>query len=110
MRHSTGKPTKAQADRFVKMKEAGCILCHENGWPGTPPEIHHLTDCGRRRGHDFTIALCPYHHRGVPNEFCSAPMIGPSVSCGSKVFRAFWGADDELLAYQNKLIGETDVD
>ena len=104
---STGKPTKAQQARFERIKECGCILCRRYLHVYEPPEIHHLTDCGRRRGHDFTVGLCPWHHRGVsilPVQMAELAM-GPSLARGAKPFRAHWGSDDELLDEQNRLIG-----
>lgn len=115
---STGKPTNAQAWRLVTIKKLGCICCMLNAarWMPVPSrgvcEAHHLLSGGRRRGHDFTIGLCAWHHRAVP--IMSPPMgvtmgthiYGPTVAMGSKPFHAFYGTDDELLAFQNALLDE----
>lgn len=111
MRHSTGKPTKAEQARFDAMKEAGvCIACHIGGhqrW-AQYVEIHHLLSGNRRRGHMHTVALCLWHHQGYPDWGCTAEemrqAIGPSLAHGSKPFRATFGTDDELLAIQNQLL------
>ncbi len=112
MKKSTGKPTKAQVERFEAMQEIGCIACRKMGNRGGA-EIHHLNLGGKagqkRRGHDFTIPLCAWHHRGVPMPGLSVAWTtlnrGPSLSTQSRLFRAAFGTDDELLAEVNKLIG-----
>lgn len=43
-----------------KIKQLDCQACGASG----PSEAHHITDCGRRLGHFFTLALCPECHRG----------------------------------------------
>lgn len=57
---------KTDRERFKKLKDFGCVLCYLQGYPGTPAEIHHVrTEVGwGRDGHQNTIPLCPYHHRG----------------------------------------------
>lgn len=76
----------------------------------TSLQVHHLTDCGRRRGHLFTICLCSWHHQGhTPfgwsmNETREA--FGPSLVDGSRIFREAYGTDDSLLAMQNELLAQ----
>lgn len=112
---STGKPTTAEAARLVAVKQLGCIACVANrnlGMPTAgfgPCEAHHLLSGGRRRGHLFTIGLCPWHHRGVrPFENMTTQQtidhFGPSVATGSKRFREVYGSDDELLSFQAALL------
>ena len=84
LHNSTGKATKAQQARFERIKEIGCICCLKTLYVYEPPEIHHITDCGRRRGHDYTIGLCPWHHRGVsilPVRSHSGRIGAPMTSC-----------------------------
>jgi len=123
---STGKPTKAQAERMDKVANGGCIACyHEFLWNsanviaygigtgiGGGTEVHHLTVGGkhgqRRRGHWFTIGLCSWHHRGESHispkvERCKIA-LGPSLHHHPAEFRARYGSDDYLLAWQNYLI------
>jgi hypothetical protein len=79
-------------------------------------EIHHLNLGGRagqkRRGDEFTIPLCTWHHRGEPfNHFTVTRMreaFGPSLARTSKAFREAFGTDDELLAKTNDLIFQLD--
>ncbi len=116
MKKSTGKPTKAQVERFEALKELGCIACRKESrsriWCG-PVEVHHLNFDGKagqkRLGHDYTIPLGKYHHQGVTRDgFRLSEMVaefGPSLKLKSKAFRERYGTDDELLAEVNKLIG-----
>lgn len=106
---STGTPTKAQERRFQLIKlESGCICCRLRGLGYTPPEIHHLIDGGRRRGHDETIGLCQWHHQGyAPDGWTPRTyreLAGPSLKDGTCTFREAYGTDDELLAAQNRLL------
>ena len=107
---STGVPTTAQAHRFELIKEVGCICCWTKGLARVPAEIHHLTVGGRhgqkRRGHDYTIGLCPWHHRGVlPYIGAQVALgLGPSYALEPRRFREEFGSDDELLEFQNQAI------
>ncbi|GAP66814.1 hypothetical protein MBSD_n2129 [Mizugakiibacter sediminis] len=108
---STGKPTKAQEARWDAIREKGCIACRTRGWVVTP-EIHHLTTGGKhgqkRLGHDYTIGLCAWHHRGVMpaghTERLMERSYGPSYALSPRAFRETFGNDDALLAFQNALI------
>lgn len=115
---STGKPTAAQLARWWKINDpddgAGCLVCHILGIGRLPAEIHHLTVGGRhgqkRRGHDYTIGLNSWSHRGEPLpgwtiEECER-RLGPSYARSPNAFRERFGDDDTLLALQNELIGE----
>lgn len=106
---STGAPTKAQQRRFDAIKlDTGCVCCRKRGLGYVQPEIHHLLSGGKRRGHDDSIGLCQWHHRGVtPQGMARMDMhahYGPSLYYGSKPFHAEFGSDDELLTYQNALL------
>ena len=91
------------------------MACRQNGLhrcDGEGSDAHHLLNGGRRRGHEFTIALCPWHHRGVPPEgtagcIGAALVFGPSLALSSREFHIFYGSDDELLETQNRLIEAT---
>lgn len=110
---STGKPTSAQAVRFVHIKAIGCIACLLTGIRiQTIPEVHHLNAGGyhgaKRRGHDFTIGLCGWHHQGNPPFGMALAgalnVLGPSHKRHKMAFRIQYGTDDQLLETQNKLI------
>jgi hypothetical protein len=107
---STGTPTKAQQERFYRIQEIGCIACLSRNI-ARAAEIHHLTIGGRhgqkRRGHDFTIGLCSWHHRGVNaygSQKLGASTYGPSYALEPRLFRSTFGSDDLLLSFQNELI------
>jgi hypothetical protein len=112
---STRTPTKAEAKRLHEVTHRECIACTLNrGWSLAPAyaggcDAHHLLSGGRRRGHDATIGLCPWHHRGVrpsdcPSDAVARDLYGPSLAHESKAFHATYGSDDELLALQNKML------
>ncbi len=95
----TKAPTKAERRRMDTLKhDVGCIACRLEGFSYVTPDIHHLLDGGRRRGHAYTIPLCPWHHRGMG----SGP--GVSMAHGSKPFREMYGPDDELLEATDALV------
>lgn len=98
MKHSTKAPTKADRRRFIAIQFIGCVACRQHGIYNTPPDVHHLTEGGRRRGHRYTIGLCPWHHRGV------GAGQGVSLAHGSRPFHELYGTDAELLAEQDRLI------
>ncbi len=99
------RPTKSERARMARIVELGCVACRKAGFGLVPAEIHHLLDGGVRRGHSFTIGLCQFHHRGVWTPV-AGKAAGPCLSAGSRLFRAWHGSDDELLAYQNSLLAE----
>jgi hypothetical protein len=94
--------TKAEKERFVKIKESGCLCCHIDGNKHVPCDCHHLKAGNMRRGHAYTIGLCLWHHRGVPTDAAFFPTDpGPSLANGSRTFHEFYGSDDFLLNLQN---------
>lgn len=113
---STGKPTVAQQQRMDAITEIGCIVAYSLGIDlgdrPIPAEVHHLTVGGKhgakRRGHDFTIGLNPWSHRGEPFGGMSAArceeLFGPSYALQPRKFRQEVGSDDYLLDLQNTLI------
>ncbi len=53
---------KAVKERYQKLIDLGCIVCHNEKGIYTPPEIHH--PYGRTKDGDFhTYPLCFWHHR-----------------------------------------------
>lgn len=103
--------TKADRLRFEKLHGIGCIACRHNGTLHFPAEIHHLLSGGRRRGHQFSLPLCVWHHRGVvPDGLTSMVMTldhGPSLARGSKAFHIHYGSDNELLAEVDALLKDS---
>ncbi len=102
MRRAIGNMTKADRARFARLQLFGCIACRLLDQPGTPGDIHHLTDCGQQLGHEATICLCPYHHRGYPSSegWCK----GPSLADNKTAFVHTFGTEKQLLAISNTLM------
>jgi Recombination enhancement, RecA-dependent nuclease len=109
--------TKSQRDRrFQRIREIGCLASRKRGWY-VVPDVHHLNlgqHAGqKRRGDEFTIGLSIWHHRGIPIEGMSEKecrrVLGPSMKHEPVKFREVFGSDDELLAEENKLIAEKEV-
>ena len=111
---STGRPKMAQVRRWDVMRAIGCIACIKNQTPmwrvPMEIEIHHLLSGGRRLGHDFTVALCHWHHQAkrfpstTSGYAAQAIHYGPSLEREPRRFHEMYGTDDELLARQNKLL------
>ncbi len=111
MKHSTGKPTKAERARLERLAGMLCVACCIYGKPTCHKvEIHHLLSGNKRRGHLFTIPLCSWHHRGDPWTDCTARYMeanyGPSLARSSKAFHEKFGTDEELLKHVNEWLGE----
>ena len=70
------------------------------------PEVHHLLSGNRRRGHQFTIPLCRWHHRSDSyiTKSQATELYGPSLALNSKAFHERYGSDDSLLAKTNELL------
>lgn len=111
-RRSTGNPTLAQRQRMDAITDIGCIVAQALGLGYIPCEVHHLTVGGKhgqkRRGHDFTIGLNPWSHRGEPFGGMDADtcerLFGPSYAKQPRRFRQEIGNDDYLLDLQNTLL------
>jgi hypothetical protein len=100
--------------RFTHLRQLGCVACcfrYDAGLPipRSPPEVHHLNLGGlagqKRRGDEFTICLCSYHHRSAQQDGYTASEMyryyGPSLAGQSKEFRRTYGSDNELLRLTN---------
>ncbi len=99
---------KSDLDRMAAIKASGCILCLLAAGKTKAPDVHHLTSGSRRRGHQYTLGWCPYHHRGlIPDEHTKQSMsglVGPSYAWGRRGFAEFFGSDDLLLKIQNLIL------
>ncbi len=108
-----GEPGIAQRLRWDRIRDVGCLACRLR-YPrmgSVPCEIHHLTVGGRhgapRLGHEHTIGLCTWHHRGEsdhPDKTRLRRWIGPSYAREPSAFREEFGDDDFLLMAQNELL------
>lgn len=115
--------TPEEREHLLRVKGAGCVCTWKNLmslWGCTletavrsttsiaPCEAHHLLDCGRRRGHYFTIGLDEWFHRGITRDGESlsdcAKRRGPSLVLGTREFAERFGTDDELLAFESELL------
>lgn len=109
MKSPIGPVTPADQARFDAMQCGGCLACRQLGRFGEPSDVHHLLSGGYRIGHQFTVALCPWHHRGVRpkwalNDDVARAELGPSMKIEPSAFRIQFGFDHELLATQNRII------
>ena len=92
-------PTKAESEWMSAIQATGCIVCRENGFPGTPACIHHELIGGKRRGHFYTLPLCPYHHT-------ECQIFGGALHNGKKTFLAKYGSEEELREKVRIILGE----
>ena len=94
------------------MKNAGCVPCwleaklQERDYEPEPADIHHTNG----QNHDMTYANCPWHHRGVrKGQFDMLEMqrsFGPSMARNVERYRARYGTETELLAFQEVMLDE----
>lgn len=103
-------PTKAERQWMGKIVAYGCCACRSDtgkDWL-RPVEVHHLLDGGVRIGHHATVALCQFHHRGIPpegfNVKTATAKFGPSLFHNGRAFRARYGDDKALRAFQEYLL------
>ncbi|MFN7782273.1 MAG: Ref family recombination enhancement nuclease [Lysobacterales bacterium] len=105
---SSERITAAQAERFGQIKAGRCVACWKRGIVTIGCDAHHLLSGGRRIGHEASVALCVWHHRGHPFDGVTPPQMrfqyGPSLMDGSKAFRAAYGTDAELLELQERML------
>jgi hypothetical protein len=101
--------------RSEHVRALPCIACQIEGiQQPAPTEEHHLNLGGKagqkRRGDDYSIPLCAWHHRGDPAKGMTADLTtytyGPSLARSSKLFRFTYGSDDQLLALTNLKLKE----
>ena len=102
--------TKAEKSRILSFGSIGCIVSNLYfDAPGTPYDVHHLTECGRRMGWLYTIPLAPWYHRGVPLQGMSQKWMtenyGPSLAKSKSEFVEAFGTELQLLAKVNKMLG-----
>jgi Recombination enhancement, RecA-dependent nuclease len=108
------RPRIRDIERFAKLYALGCVVSRTffNRWE--PAEIHHLVEGSRRLGHQFTIPLFPWFHRGVPPQFEMRPSeceekLGPSLARSKRAFVEKFGTERELLSKTNELIAEIEI-
>lgn len=98
MNHSTGKPTKYEAERIEAMLKLGCVALAQLGiWHVA--EVHHIVEGNRRFGHWYTLPLSAAAHRGIwTPELIELipPDMRVSISSGSKAFEEIYGTQKQL--------------
>jgi hypothetical protein len=105
---SRPRPRIDDVERFAKLYALGCVVSRIFFGRWEPADIHHLVEGRKRLGHQFTIPLSPWFHRGVPpadlrpSEATKA--LGPSLAMSKRDFVAAYGTERELLEQTNKLI------
>ena len=110
---STGTPTKEEEKLHRAIRDLGCICCWMVGIGPVPCAIHHLTVGGKhgqeRRGHEFVLGLCDWHHQGYLPQDCSSvkeaeEWYGYSYARTPAKFRQSFGNDDELMEVQHAML------
>ena len=100
--------TKADGEVIEALTSLGCICCKIMGGFRSA-EFHHITDRGRRVGHQYGLPLCEWHHRGLPPAGMTAPLareqLGPSLAEGKASFESTFGTEAELYGYATGLAG-----
>jgi hypothetical protein len=98
----------ADIERFSQLYALGCIVSriYFNRWE--PAEIHHLVEGRKRLGHQFTIPLSPWFHRGVPPADLrpseATGLLGPSLALSKRNFVERFDTERNLLAKVNEMI------
>ena len=91
--------TKLERRWLDAITQLGCIVCWIFERVFSPAEPHHLLSGGRRRGHLFTIPLCPGHHRyGLDTDQAVS-----RDQCRRR-FEARYGTEESLLAKTRELV------
>lgn len=93
--------TKADRDRWALFRHTGCIVTRLKFGVYNDYDVHHLVEGGRRLGHQYTIPLNPWYHRGVPPMDMSTDeaeaFYGPSLARNKRAFVAAFGTERKLL-------------
>jgi hypothetical protein len=113
MKSSLPAPTLAEQGRFDAFRRIGCVACRQRG-VFHRADVHHLLRGGKRRGHRYTIPLCPWHHRGIlpggaRERFALLDfemVYGSSLAHDAPAFHHWFGSDEKLLAITDKLLAE----
>jgi hypothetical protein len=96
--------------RSALVRALPCIACAiEDVYQPNRTTEHHLNAGGHagqaRRGDEFSIPLCQWHHQGYAlprmSRDAMTGLYGPSLAHDSKMFRFTYGSDDQLLALTN---------
>ena len=83
--------------RLESLFSLGCIVCLNQGFGYSEPEIHHLRHgmgMGQKNDAFHTIPLCPKHHR--------TGNYGVALHAGQHFFETKFGSELELLDKTNR--------
>ena len=96
--------TLAERQFQTRVRDLGCIACRVMGVFGTPCDIHHILEGGRRMGEMFVLGLCVSHHR---SELNNKHIV--SRHHWKREFETRYGTELELLERTRELVnmGET---
>ena len=101
--------TKEDKRRFSLLSQVGCICCKQFGIHNEWIQAHHIVEGNKRRGHQFTLPLCTWHHEGVPPEGMTREqteaLVGPSLKSKKRFDEVFEG-EMELLEKVNDILRE----
>jgi len=92
------QPSAAAKRHMGRVADLGCIVCRNEGNPGTAAECHHINRCamGMRSGSFLVIPLCPEHHRTSSR----------AVHQGKQTFEMRYGDEWALLDQTLELLEE----
>ncbi len=94
--------TKDEAAYQADVREIGCVVCYDAGYPGTPCAIHHMLSGGSRIGEMKVLGLCdPGHHQNPPKGSGKIARHPTRVA-----FVLEYGSEESLLERQNQLVAE----
>ena len=106
----TAPRTTADNERLDIITEIGCLPCLLNGWSESAT-VQHVTEGGRRLGHQSTYGGCPYHHLGNRPDGYSGPMnesfeewYGPSFARNKQAFISRYGPERLLIQVTDALV------
>lgn len=89
--------TPADRERMDTIKHfCGCLPCLLMGIADIHTSIEHVTERGRREGHQQTVGLCAWHHFGQGTDKM-ADIVGPSLAKGRRIFEEHFGDELQVL-------------
>ena len=95
--------TKADKARGEKLRDLGCIVCHNFNASGfTPAGIHHIDGQTKPGCHQLTLPLCSNHHQ-IPS---NAKQWISRHGDGRAAFENAYGSEQLMLDQVNRLINE----
>ena len=104
--------TKKEQTRIDIIHEAGCVACmleaklQGRKYRPEPGDVHHVD----QDDHSATYCSCPWHHRSVCKfgftESRMREVYGPSMAKEPERYRARYGAESDMLGYQQRMIDD----